>query len=792
MPPTLLHPPKPERPPLSQFRRTTRRRELKRLALRVCTFVAVALLAWGAWYLANRGFGRTWRAAVAEELRKNGVEASMRRLTLDPFRGLVAQDVRIYDFKNRDHPLAVISEVALDINYAALLHRQPFLNALEIRDADVTFPNIYGDPAAPPARLRQLRAHIIFPPEQIYIRQAEGIFSGVRISATGQLIKRGDYRPQRVVTEEEWRQRMELLQRVAHELNQFRAAGDGPTLQVKFSGDLARMEEAHVDATLRSEQLQRSSYEWRNLHATAEWKEQQLHLTTLAWQDATGSFTGRGSWNTPAARLEFQAQSSIQLKQFAEAFGFGSYVADVTFTTPPQLQVSGSFDFSGDELQRRIIGRVELGSFSFRDVPFVGLAGDFSWDGARTMLRDVRLRHESGELLADALDAPEAFRTTIDSNISPAAFRPLLPGGVAKFVGEWEFPRSPAVRLTVAGTSRHPRSWTAEGNVTLQRTRFRGVWMNSASADVRIADGALTFTDLRVARPEGTGTGAFSYDFVHQRVQVQNVRTSLNPAEVIHWIEPKLHRTIAPYRFRTAPNVVANGTATFADPRETRLEIGVDAPGGMDYQFLGKTLPFDRVAGQLHIEGDHVQLNQGEAQLFSGTVRGAAEMRTGEQSTATLVVEGVDFARLANLLFGSKASRGQLDGRYEFSMQEGEPRTMRGSGNLRVTDGDVFALPMFSELASSLLRAAALRATRTATATFTVADGAIRTDDIEVAGRLFSMRGRADIHFLDDRLEMDLRITPHGPGTLLPAAYQLLEFRGEGSLTNPQWQRKRP
>ncbi len=103
--------------------------------------------------------------------------------------------VRIYDFKNRDKPIAVISEVSLDINYAALLHRQPFLNAVDVRNANVTFPDPGGDPRAPRAELKDFRAHVYFPPEQIYISQAEGIFCGVRVSATGQLIKREDYQP---------------------------------------------------------------------------------------------------------------------------------------------------------------------------------------------------------------------------------------------------------------------------------------------------------------------------------------------------------------------------------------------------------------------------------------------------------------------------------------------------------------------------------------------------------------------------------------------------------------------
>ncbi len=213
MPPILLHPPKPGKVSRSIYRRWTWRRQIAASGRRLVFLALLALLGWGGWYLANKGFGRQWRTKVVEELQKRGIDASVRRLTLDPFRGLVAQDVRIYDSRNREKPLAVISEIALDINYAALLHRQPFLNAIDVRNADLTFPNPTADPNAPKAQLSQFRAHVYFPPEQIFVSQADGIFCGIHISATGQLIKREDYKPARVVSEEEWRQRMELVQK---------------------------------------------------------------------------------------------------------------------------------------------------------------------------------------------------------------------------------------------------------------------------------------------------------------------------------------------------------------------------------------------------------------------------------------------------------------------------------------------------------------------------------------------------------------------------------------------------
>jgi len=149
----------------------------------------------GGYYMAKRGFGRQWRYRVVEELRKHGVEANIGRLTLDPFRGLVAKNVRIFDYKNRENILAQISEVSLDINYAALIHHEPFLNALDVRDAQIILPLKTTDQNGGRAVLTNLRAHVYFPPEQIYVSQAEGTFCGIRISATGQLIKRENYQP---------------------------------------------------------------------------------------------------------------------------------------------------------------------------------------------------------------------------------------------------------------------------------------------------------------------------------------------------------------------------------------------------------------------------------------------------------------------------------------------------------------------------------------------------------------------------------------------------------------------
>src|SRR5438132_2601214 len=287
---------------------TRRARWARRVAvglLRLAILAAISATVGGGYYLARRGFGREWRYRVVEELHKRGVEASIGRLTLDPFRGLVAKNVRIFDYKNRENTLALISEVSLDINYAALIHHEPFLNALDVQNAQITLPIKTGEGKADKAQLTDFRAHVYFPPEQIYVSQAEGVLCGIRISATGQLLKRENYQPSPPISPEEWQKRLLIAQRVLNELQKFSFPAAPPSLQLKFSGDLAEMEKARVETTLRGDRLQRGSYEMRDLSAAAEWRDGRLSVAQCEWSDLKGSFAGRADWNRETNTAKF-------------------------------------------------------------------------------------------------------------------------------------------------------------------------------------------------------------------------------------------------------------------------------------------------------------------------------------------------------------------------------------------------------------------------------------------------------------------------------------------------------
>jgi hypothetical protein len=235
----------------------------------------------------------------------------------------------------------------------------------------------------------------------------------------------------------------------------------------------------------------------------------------------------------------------------------------------------------------------------------------------------------------------------------------------------------------------------------------------------------------------------------------------------------------------------------FHGGKQTHLEITVDAPKGMNYFFLGKTLAVDRVSAKLLFTNDRLQLSEVRAALFSGALRGKADIslaRNDQHYTADLAVDKIDFPRLTNLYFNFGSAQGRMGGTYDFAGVGDNARLMHGTGKIHVSDGDVFAIPIFgplSDLVARIIPGTGYSVAHNADASFTIQNGVARIPDLNVTGKLFGMVGHGDIHFLDDKLDFTVRINAGGPGVVLTPMYKLFEYEGKGSLTKPIWRPKR-
>src|SRR5262249_16293173 len=159
----------------------------------------------------------------------------------------------------------------------------------------------------------------------------------------------------------------------------------------------------------------------------------------------------------------------------------------------------------------------------------------------------------------------------------------------------------------------------------------------------------------------GSGSGSFTYDFRKHEVRISNIKSSMNPADVIFWIDPKVWNTVAPYKFRRPPSVTVNGVYQFRRAKNTRLEDQVVGANRMDCVFLRKTLPLDCIAPRLLFANDRWQITVLRGSLLSGTVHGNADIslaRNDPHYRATISVKEINFPLLTDLYYNYKTALG--------------------------------------------------------------------------------------------------------------------------------------
>jgi hypothetical protein len=450
----------------------------------------------------------------------------------------------------------------------------------------------------------------------------------------------------------------------------------------------------------------------------------------------------------------------------------------------------------GETPRVRVIGTVEAGNFSFRGVTFRGFSSGLAWRDGELYASDILIKPAAGEIRGDFMMRTGDVKIRVDCRADPLQLLPLLPPKAREDVQKMElaFTDAPEIRLEATGPALDPAKLSARGTLKLGRTSIHDSPLDRATADVAFENLALVFSNLLVTRPEGTGSGSFVYDFGQNQVRLADIRSTMDPFNVLLWADPKVARETKPYRFKAPPEVRVNGVIGLKDPTVTRLRADFNAPRGLDYDLLDRTLNFGATEGTLQFAGRQIAVDVPSAQLFGGTARLDAIITTGQpdaRQKMNVVLDNVDFETLTRLYFDYKDSKGVLDARYDFTFVPGKPKLMRGQGNLLVSNGNVFAIPVLgplSVLLDAVIPGTGYQTSRKATCDFRVADGIIRTDNLDVEGQGFSMIGKGDLMFVEDRMDFTVRVNAQGvPGLLLYPVSKLFEYISDGKLSEPKW-----
>jgi hypothetical protein len=560
------------------------------------------IITWAAYYFYHIGFGGHWRALLSKEFHSFGLEIRVSRLTLDPFRGLVAKDLEIYDRDRRQTVLAQISDLSLDINYANLFQQEPALNAVDLRDAKISIPIDPSSPKEGRIRVTGIQSRIYFFPGRIEVRQASGVIFGIHLQASGTLINPADFKPvAKLAPRPEQKPQENFLRLLIREIEKLHFSEDPPQLDFTFQVDLAhplslRLQGGHLFA----ETLTRINYQLRNMDCRFSLENQRFDLQKLFVRDAHGELFATGNWNLATGEKNFQIRSGLNLTELLANDSRFPWTKELKFDAPPEVELSGA---AGPDGHLRFLGKLNFDQFSFRSVKFQSMKAEFSKSGDSWMISNAQVTHRSGTLSGDVLSLPGNFHMRINSALNPTEVQLLCSPKVQQILADWEFQTSPVIQATVAGTSPEFANVSGTGQVWLGKTKFRGALLSSASASFNLQNNAIRCDQIRVIRDEGVGTGSITYDFGQDRMTIEGVEANFYPEVVAVWIDPSLKRLLQPFHFTDPPIIHADGTIQFKNEATNDLRIRIDSSNRFKYRFGGWEIPFDQGSGDFSVVG---------------------------------------------------------------------------------------------------------------------------------------------------------------------------------------------
>ena len=753
-------------------------------------FVAVpAVILW----LQFIGLPRFLRAPVVEAARQEGLDLGFSRMRVSIFQGIVLDDVRLSAKNLPENSEVAVDRASLAVNWRELLRGKFEIGALELRGAQLYLPVESADGIVRSLRLTKARARLALADGIVSVPLARFNLQGIEVTATGQIaLGTGEStKPPPKVLPPEAAKAVEILEAVDF-------GPTPPTLDIEFSaagGTSGAWQLPVIRFEARSASY--GAISLRDIRAEANFIDRVFNLRRLAARDdKNGSLQASGRWETVSGEAQAELESHLDPSGWIAEFLHAKQWQGLNFSKPPVLRATLEAP-AAKPRRLQLLGTIESGAFSYEGLTFGGFESGFVWrEGGEFYADKISIRTPSGPITASFMMRPDDVRARLDCRANPLPLIPLLGSKVKTSIDKMElkFTDPPRISLEAVGKKPDPAALKATGDLQLGRTSIHGSEMESASADMTFENLALKFSNMQVKRPEGTGSGSFTYDFGNKQVRLENVHSTMTPFNVLQWADPTVATETKPYRFKGPPDVTVNGLIGLQDSSLTRLEARFNAAQGLDYDLLERTLSFGAARGTLRFEGRKIFVDAPSAQLYGGNVRLNAAVTTGQpgaRQEMTVDLERVNFETLTRLYFDYRDSKGAVSGRYKFGFVPGRPELMRGTGNLLVEDGNVFAIPVLGPLSfllDSVIPGAGYQTSRRATCDYTVANGEIRTDNLDVKGQGFVMIGKGSLFFIEDRMDFAVRVNAQGvPGILLYPVSKLFEYVSDGKMTEPKW-----
>ena len=409
-------------------------------------------------------------------------------------------------------------------------------------------------------------------------------------------------------------------------------------------------------------------------------------------------------------------------------------------------------------------------------------------------------RPEGGaDLNLVANDATRSYHWRIQSQIDPKAIRHLLEEKQQRVFDDFQFTTPPTIRAELRGHWFEMEKTFGNGEIIASNFSYRSNTIDKLDCSLVFSNQNLQVTEGRLDKEDKFITAEkVELDFPTRKLFFTEVYGTVDGHLVARLIGRKVAAHIAPYQFAEPPAVRLNGSMTIGKEEEADLHFDVDGT-----QFRWSRFQADRISGRLDWVGETLLVTNVLARAYNGgRVAGWSDFNFARSNGADyrfeIAVADVDIKSLMQSFSGkTNHLEGLLHG--QMTLEHGNTsdlKTLRGHGEANLRDGLIWDVPvfgLFSPILNAVVPGSGNSRAREASATFSVTNGIIQSDDLEIRAPTVRLQYRGEVDFeqrIDARVEAELLRDAWVVGRIISLALtpisKLFEYRVTGTLSEPQ------
>jgi AsmA-like C-terminal region len=717
------------------------------------------------------------------------------KLKLDPTGAVLADRVTVFRDANRQSIMLQVDQVRVRFALLDWWRGSGLIDSASIANAEVSYPVGQQDTAD----FHEVNADVAFDGKDIKIENAQARFLNLAISVRGTIHNDG-FSASKPMTDEQRAGQQKTWEAI------LRATDDIGTeqpidVQFEFETSTRDLGAGRANFSLDGRRLTWRSAPVDELSIHGSLNDGVVELTDFKIGLDRGELTAYGEWNLGDRNAELQFTSSADFTSLAPAFPgpLGEALSRLDFSNSAPV-TTGRVLFDLEQgFHADIQADLDWRDFTFNGTSFDRLTIPIAYDGRRLLIPGLKMAGQAGdvdlEFFFDGTKDTPTLNGKITSNLDPTILKGIFGQGMDNFLGSCAFQNGgPKIEATATGNALKTDAWTVKGKLEADKFVYKTAAFDTATADFTFADSKLNLPNLEVHRPEGTGGGTVIYDFKNRSVELHNMVTQVNVQEVAPVMGPKFTEYTKPYHFAKPPLVRANGKVDLQSEKkdlDTDLVVELDAKSPMEWTLFHVPYSFDSPNGTLTFKNRRLTVNMKQTGFYDGIMAGVIDMDLRNNPAAytlDLNLNKVNFKKFMVRTWHYDKSTGVLTTNAHLTGEIGRMETMNGSGEVKIDNGDITAIPFLGTLTPLIPGFSVADA---AHGHFTVAKGIIHTDDMNISSELFALIGNGNYNFITDKLSLDMRVNANALfGIPLYPISKIFEFHSDGTMKNPNWESK--